>query len=79
MVSVARSDVLVIMQLALPISWAVEPLSLISGRMGIKSECLVEHAHKTIGAWYLLCVWCGWRVGRTEFIRGSGNRSSHVL
>lgn len=53
MAFVSRFDVLGITQLALKISWAVEPLWLVSGRTGIKSECLVEYAYKTIGAWCL--------------------------
>lgn len=54
-------DVLVIVQPAFTVSWAAGPLSLVSGRMGVNSECLVECAYKTIGAWCLLCVWMVYR------------------
>lgn len=64
MVFRAGSDILVTVQLALKISWAAAFLSLVSGSIGIKLECLVECAHKTTGAWYLLCVWSRWCGGR---------------
>lgn len=65
---------MVIVKLALQISWAVEPLSLVSGGAGIKLECLVEFAHKTTGAWCLFYVWGTQHEGRREFLQDRRNR-----
>lgn len=51
------SGFVVTAKLAHKIWRVVGTLSLASGSTSIKLECLVESAHKTTGAWCLLCVW----------------------